>query len=201
MKNNVKNIMIRAWAIARAAAVEFGGKSREFFAAALKMAWQESKKNSCSPFIEAMNGLASKIDALSIVHPAPAKEEMKKIAQCLRGFAFDNFFESCKQRCMWDAGREDAPYGFSLKSSGALENNLVSEYASDMSNEAAFELFCRLFDDAYNVAGGVILIELVRRQNAAGIHKKLPMFDFDVARISVRDMRRAAKKREKFNGG
>lgn len=39
----MKNVMVRAWEIAKAAVVKFGGKVREYFAAALKMAWAEAK--------------------------------------------------------------------------------------------------------------------------------------------------------------
>ena len=39
--NNLKNIMIRAWGIARAGAAAFGGKVREYFGAALKQSWKE----------------------------------------------------------------------------------------------------------------------------------------------------------------
>lgn len=44
MKTNLKAVMKAAWELARAAAVNFGGKAREFFAASLKMAWTEVKK-------------------------------------------------------------------------------------------------------------------------------------------------------------
>ena len=38
-----KEIMARAWAIAREAATKFGGKSKEYLAEAMKQAWAESK--------------------------------------------------------------------------------------------------------------------------------------------------------------
>lgn len=41
MKANLKQIMQNAWAIARKAAAQFGGKAREFFRDSLKMAWAE----------------------------------------------------------------------------------------------------------------------------------------------------------------
>lgn len=41
---NLKNIMTRAWEIAREAAKNFGGKSIEYISEALKMAWAEVKK-------------------------------------------------------------------------------------------------------------------------------------------------------------
>ncbi len=40
----MKNIMTRAWEIAREAVKNFGGKIKEFFGGALKMAWEESKE-------------------------------------------------------------------------------------------------------------------------------------------------------------
>ena len=42
-KEMKKQVMTRAWEIARAAQVLFGGKVREFFAEALRMAWKEIK--------------------------------------------------------------------------------------------------------------------------------------------------------------
>lgn len=39
----MKNVMVRAWEIAKAAAVKFGGKVKEYFAQALAMAWAEEK--------------------------------------------------------------------------------------------------------------------------------------------------------------
>ena len=39
----MKNVMTRAWEIARAAAAKFGGKVREYIAAAMKQAWAEWK--------------------------------------------------------------------------------------------------------------------------------------------------------------
>jgi len=40
----MKNVMVRAWEIARKAVVKFGGKIKEYFAQALAMAWKENKK-------------------------------------------------------------------------------------------------------------------------------------------------------------
>ncbi len=39
----MKNVMVRAWEIAKAAVVKFGGKVKEYFAQALAMAWKEAK--------------------------------------------------------------------------------------------------------------------------------------------------------------
>jgi hypothetical protein len=39
----MKNVMVRAWEIARAAVVKFGGKVKEYFAAALRQAWSEAR--------------------------------------------------------------------------------------------------------------------------------------------------------------
>lgn len=41
---NLKNIMTRAWEIAREAVANFGGKASEYIAEALKMAWAEVKE-------------------------------------------------------------------------------------------------------------------------------------------------------------
>ncbi|KYG88971.1 hypothetical protein A0U40_14845 [[Bacillus] sp. KCTC 13219] len=40
----MKNVMTRAWEIAKEGAAKFGGKAKEYFAVALKMAWAETKK-------------------------------------------------------------------------------------------------------------------------------------------------------------
>lgn len=40
----MKNVMVRAWEIAKAAVAKFGGKVKEYFAQALAMAWKEVKK-------------------------------------------------------------------------------------------------------------------------------------------------------------
>lgn len=40
----MKNVMTRAWKIAREGAAKFGGKVKEYFAEALRMAWAEIKK-------------------------------------------------------------------------------------------------------------------------------------------------------------
>ena len=39
----MKNIMKRAWEIAKEAVKKFGGKVRQYFAEALRMAWEEAK--------------------------------------------------------------------------------------------------------------------------------------------------------------
>lgn len=41
---NLKNIMTRAWEIAREAVVNYGGKAIEYIAEAMKMAWAEVKE-------------------------------------------------------------------------------------------------------------------------------------------------------------
>lgn len=43
VNKTMKKIMVKAWEIARAGAVKFGGKVKEYFAEALKMAWAETK--------------------------------------------------------------------------------------------------------------------------------------------------------------
>ncbi|EIT85926.1 hypothetical protein A374_08824 [Fictibacillus macauensis ZFHKF-1] len=48
----MKNVMVRAWAIAKEAVNKFGGKVKEYFAQALAMAWAESKKVSRKVSIE-----------------------------------------------------------------------------------------------------------------------------------------------------
>ncbi|QQZ64493.1 hypothetical protein JI735_34195 (plasmid) [Paenibacillus sonchi] len=40
----MKEVMVRAWEIARGAVVRFGGKVKEYFAQALAMAWKEVKE-------------------------------------------------------------------------------------------------------------------------------------------------------------
>ena len=40
----MKNVMTRAWEIAKEAVVKFGGKVREYFALSLRQAWSEVKK-------------------------------------------------------------------------------------------------------------------------------------------------------------
>lgn len=40
----MKNIMKRAWEIAREGFIKFGGKVKEYFAEALKLAWAEAKQ-------------------------------------------------------------------------------------------------------------------------------------------------------------
>lgn len=40
----MKNVMTRAWEIAKEAVVKFGGKVKEYFATSLKMAWVEVKE-------------------------------------------------------------------------------------------------------------------------------------------------------------
>lgn len=41
-RHDVKNIMRRAWQIARLAVTRFGGTAKEFFATSLKLAWSEA---------------------------------------------------------------------------------------------------------------------------------------------------------------
>lgn len=41
---NKHNIMTQAWNIAREGAAKFGGKVREYFSAALRMAWEATRK-------------------------------------------------------------------------------------------------------------------------------------------------------------
>jgi hypothetical protein len=40
----MKNVMVRAWEIAKKGAAKFGGKVKDYFAQALRMAWAEIKK-------------------------------------------------------------------------------------------------------------------------------------------------------------
>lgn len=40
----MKNVMVRAWEIAKEAVAKFGGKVKEYFAQALAMAWKEVKE-------------------------------------------------------------------------------------------------------------------------------------------------------------
>ncbi|WP_077297467.1 hypothetical protein [Virgibacillus pantothenticus] len=40
----MKKVMVRAWEIARQGQAKFGGKVKEYFAQALKMAWAETRK-------------------------------------------------------------------------------------------------------------------------------------------------------------
>jgi len=40
----MKNVMVRAWEIARKAAAKFGGRAREYMAGALRQAWAETRK-------------------------------------------------------------------------------------------------------------------------------------------------------------
>lgn len=47
----MKNVMVRAWEIARRAVVRFGGKVKEYFAQALAMAWAEAKNDSAEKVI------------------------------------------------------------------------------------------------------------------------------------------------------
>ena len=42
----MKQVMVRAWTIAKEAVKKFGGKVKEFFAMALTMAWEEVKEGS-----------------------------------------------------------------------------------------------------------------------------------------------------------
>lgn len=39
----MKNVMVRAWEIARTAVIKFGGKVKEYFSQALTIAWKEAK--------------------------------------------------------------------------------------------------------------------------------------------------------------
>ena len=40
----MKNVMTRAWEIAKQGQKKFGGKVKEYFSSALKLAWKEIKK-------------------------------------------------------------------------------------------------------------------------------------------------------------
>ncbi|WP_256846890.1 hypothetical protein [Paenibacillus sp. Pae108] len=55
----MKNVMVRAWEIAKAAVVKFGGKVREYLASALRQAWSEAKNSSQFGFvvIQKLNGM------------------------------------------------------------------------------------------------------------------------------------------------
>lgn len=66
----MKNVMVRAWEIARTAAVRFGGKASEFFAAALRQAWVEIKNVKTSFALRAdKNGKRSWIAKVTGTHP------------------------------------------------------------------------------------------------------------------------------------
>lgn len=41
--NEMRNVMVRAWEIAKEAAAKFGGSAKEYIAGALRMAWKEAK--------------------------------------------------------------------------------------------------------------------------------------------------------------
>lgn len=55
----MKQIMVRAWEIARAAVVKFGGKVSEYFAGALRQAWSEVNNAKQFGFvaIQKLNGI------------------------------------------------------------------------------------------------------------------------------------------------
>ncbi|WP_201319121.1 hypothetical protein [Paenibacillus sp. EPM92] len=55
----MKNVMTRAWEIARAAVVKYGGKIREYLAAALRQAWSEVKNANHFGFVvvQKLNGM------------------------------------------------------------------------------------------------------------------------------------------------
>lgn len=57
----MKNVMVRAWEIAKEAVVKFGGKVKEYFAQALIMAWEEVKRGVTERFgftvIQKVNGI------------------------------------------------------------------------------------------------------------------------------------------------
>ena len=55
----MKNVMVRAWEIAKAAVVKFGGKVKEYFSQALTMAWAEVKQPADFGFtvIQKLNGM------------------------------------------------------------------------------------------------------------------------------------------------
>lgn len=67
----MKKVMVRAWGIAREAVKKFGGKVKEFFAQALKMAWAEMKGENIMVGTEKQVAWAKEI-----------KEEM--IAECTK---------------------------------------------------------------------------------------------------------------------
>ena len=47
----MKNVMVRAWEIAKEGQVKFGGSVRQYFAEALRMAWKEAKQPSTTRFV------------------------------------------------------------------------------------------------------------------------------------------------------
>lgn len=55
----MKQVMVRAWEIAKTAVVRYGGKVREYLAAALRQAWAESKNAKQFGFvvIQKVNGM------------------------------------------------------------------------------------------------------------------------------------------------
>jgi hypothetical protein len=55
----MKNVMARAWEIAKVAVVKFGGKVRQYFVEALRQAWKEAKNAARFGFavIQKVNGV------------------------------------------------------------------------------------------------------------------------------------------------
>lgn len=86
----MKKVMVRAWEIAREGVKRFGGKVKEYFAEALKLAWKEVKRNAVTEKQRNyLNALIENFDEESFVHNHPCDRDtaidvvkyMKKVAK------------------------------------------------------------------------------------------------------------------------
>lgn len=60
-----KQVMVRAWKIAREAVVKFGGKAKEFFSQALAIAWKEVKGVVAMEKVIVINTKSAKVNEAS----------------------------------------------------------------------------------------------------------------------------------------
>jgi hypothetical protein len=105
----MKNVMKRAWEIAKEGQKKFGGKVKEYFAIALKMAWAETKQ--------------PKKVSFEIRHqPSGGKEWVAEIVGRHPKFKFDRKFINATQR-NWSSSGKTGRTVFTLEEGKVYEVN------------------------------------------------------------------------------
>ena len=98
----MKNVMVRAWEIAKEAVAKFGGKVKEYFAQALTMAWAESRKPKTA-LLETLTGSRKHKTWVARIVGKDATykfarefvNNFKHLGHCLEYSLTDGFYDVC----------------------------------------------------------------------------------------------------------
>lgn len=99
----MRKIMTRAWEIARNAVEKFGGKVKEYFAQALKMAWKEVRKPELKKWFERKlaNEMGIVYGNLYSLELFCKIKETEKAAYCMMYIGHNSSGICARKKCAW----------------------------------------------------------------------------------------------------